>query len=657
MKINKIKGIGPKKEKILNEMGIFEDVDLLYYFPRKYLDKSKILQIDKIRGFEIGTIICTIINIKTRKSFNGKELLTIDVESQGNIGEIIFFNASYFKDQLKFQKDYFFYGKVEKSGKYFKMVHPEFASTGKKDFLSVEPSYPLSFGISQKDIRKFVKSLLENEINENLPPYFIQKNTLIERKYALKNIHFPESREIYKKAKKRLVYEEFFNYILDNKIIKLRTKEGISINYTKEDIDEILSLIPFELTKGQLNAVDEISKDLKSNIKMNRLLQGDVGSGKTIVALIASFLAVKSGYQVAIMVPTEILSIQHYKTFYDILNTFCNIEMLNGSTKNKEDVYNRLESGDIDIVIGTHALIQEKVSFKNLALIVTDEQHRFGVDQRKKLTDKNIKANYLIMSATPIPRTMSLVLYSDLDITTIDDLPKGRQKVETIVFNENKLDVLYKEIKEKLLKGNQGYIVFPLIENSEFFKDVKSIDESTKEIKDKMQGFKIATIHGNINSDERKKILIDFKNKKYDVLIATTVIEVGIDVENANFIVINNAERYGLSQLHQLRGRVGRGTEKAYCFLVTKGEYTENERLKILSKTTDGFLISQKDLEIRGPGQVLGIKQHGNNNFLIADFFRHSDIMQLVIKDLDLLIERKEKFDEFLKDRLNIFTI
>lgn len=652
MKINKIKGIGPKKEKILNEMGISEDIDLLYYFPRKYLDKSKILQIDKIRGFEIGTIICTIINIKTKKSFNGKELLTINVESQGNIGEIIFFNASYLKDYLKFQKDYFFYGRVEKSGKYFKMVHPEFASTEKKDFLSVEPSYPLSFGISQKDIRKFVKSLLENEIKENLPLYFIEKNQLIERKYALKNIHFPENREIYKKAKKRLVYEEFFNYILGNRLIKLQTRKGISIKYTKEDIDEIFSLIPFQLTKGQLNAVDEISKDLKSDNKMNRLLQGDVGSGKTIVALIASFLAVKRGYQVAIMVPTEILSMQHYKTFYDILNNICRIEILNGSTKNKEDVYNKIKSGNIDIIIGTHALIQEKVSFKNLALIITDEQHRFGVDQRKKLTDKNRKANYLIMSATPIPRTMSLVLYSDLDITTIDDLPKGRQKVETAIFNENKADTLYKEIKKQLVKGNQGYIIFPLIENSEFFKDVKSIDESAKEIKEKMSEFKIATIHGNINSDEREKIVIDFKNKKYDILITTTVIEVGIDVENANFIIINNAERYGLSQLHQLRGRVGRGKEKAYCFLVTKGEYAENERLKILAETTDGFLISQKDLQIRGPGQVLGMKQHGNNNFLIADFFRHSDIMQLVIKDLDFLIERKETFDEFLQDRL-----
>jgi ATP-dependent DNA helicase RecG len=648
LKIAQLKGVGPKKEKILKEMDLHYIDDLLYFFPRKYIDKTKIADLKFHKSGNDGVVSGTIIDIKVKKNYGKKDIMTIKVESQGFIGEILFFNAHYLKNKIKFQKEYFFYGKIEIKGKLFKMIHPEIEESEKKDFLIIEPVYSLPMGLGQKNIRDFIKQSLVFRIYENLPEYFINKNKLCSREHALNNIHFPESRINFKEAKYRLIYEEFFKFIFGNQLIKEENfhQEGIVLKEYKEKTAEFIAKLPFKLTNDQTMVLGEIFKDLNADRPMRRLLQGDVGSGKTVVAIIASYITYLNGFQTAVMVPTEILAMQHYNNFKKLLPENLKIKILTSSVQNKNEINQEISDGEVDIVIGTHALIQESVKFNKLGLIVTDEQHRFGVNQRKSLMNKNEKANYLMMSATPIPRTMSLVMYSDIYVSTIEELPTGRKPIKTEIVRSGQLKNLYAKIKAKLENDEQGYIVYPLIEDSENFEDVKSIKVGYEEIKGVFKDYKLAIVHGQMKFEEREKILLGFKNRDYDILISTTVIEVGIDVSNASFILIHNAERFGLSQLHQLRGRVGRGNLESHCFLISNSNH---ERLQALVKSNDGFFIAKKDLEIRGPGEVLGIKQHGTNHFLIADMFKHLGIMELAVKDVLELFEKRDEFTKYIE--------
>ena len=644
MKISQIKGIGPKKEKLFKLIGVETSNDLLHIFPKRYIDKSHLSVINEIVNNSAAVIRGTIIDLKEKRNFNKKDMIQIKIESDGYIGDVIFFNAHYMKNNFKFQKDYYFYGKIEKRGMTFKMVHPEFSPIEDENFLSIEPSYSLPDGISQRNMRQYVSQQLKEPLQEILPEAMLEKRKLCSREYAYQNIHFPTNRISYKEAKYRLIYEEFFYFTFGNRLLKNYhlNEKGERIKPNEALLNELVSGLEFQLTQDQKKVFKEIQSDLESTKKMNRLLQGDVGSGKTIVAILSAYQTILSGYQAAVMVPTEILANQHFESFRKILPDTVKIELLTGAVKNKNEIYKRISENEIHIVIGTHALIQDKVIFNHLGLIVTDEQHRFGVNQRKSLTNKNIKANYLMMSATPIPRTMSLILYSDIDISTIVEMPKGRKKIITSIGQKTD------QIKSLLDQGQQGYIVFPLIEESEFFYDVQSIQTSIGTIEKEFSDYRISVVHGQMKVEERENVIHAFKNKAFDLLIATTVIEVGIDVPNASFMVIYNAERFGLSQLHQLRGRVGRGSNQSYCYLVANGKPESNERLKALVESNDGFYISRKDLEIRGPGEVLGIRQHGSNHFLIADFFKHLSILEQVSVDLDEIFDNYEEFGEYI---------
>ncbi|MBN2260981.1 MAG: ATP-dependent DNA helicase RecG [Clostridiales bacterium] len=648
MKVKQLKGVGPKKEKLLSEMELLETDDLLYYFPTKYIDKSVLYNLAQLKSGDSAVIKGTVVDLKVRKNYGKKDMLVLKVESDGFIGEAIFFQADYLKNKFKFQHEYYIFGKIDISGKTFKVIHPEMVESVQENFLGIEPVYKIPGELSQKNMRDFIRQSLSFEIQEILPEFFIEKNKLCSRKYALENIHFPENRIKFKESKYRLIYEEFFNFILGNYLIKEADayKNGHRFKNFENQIENLTSSLPFKLTHDQMIVMNEIIADLEDKKPMRRLLQGDVGSGKTIVGIIASYLSFLNQFQTAVMVPTEILAVQHYNNFRNILPDELRIILLTSSVADKEEIHELIRDGQADIIIGTHALIQESVSFKKLGLIITDEQHRFGVNQRKILIDKNEKANYLMMSATPIPRTVAMVLYSDISVSTIKELPKGRKPIKTVILKENQQNKLIEAIKNQLNENKQGYIVFPFIEDSEHFDQVKSIQNGYEEIKANFSEYRTAVVHGQLKFEEREQILKDFKDHQYDILVSTTVIEVGIDIPNASFIVVYNAERFGLSQLHQLRGRVGRGVWDSCCYLVSNGN---TDRLKAMSDSNDGFVLAQKDLEIRGPGEVLGIKQHGTNHFLIADLFKHQTIMEKTVEDVEELFENREKFKIYLQ--------
>lgn len=654
--IQYVKGIGPKKAEKLNKLGIYTIKDLLYYFPRQFEDRSIIKKIAQLEDEEKVTVKALITNIESYTPKKGMTITRIDVKDDTGFAKLTFFNKEYIKNTFRVGDSILAFGKVKKNGRFVELnsCELEYLSASPKNIGKLVPVYPLSYGVTNKDIMNTVRMVFESKdikIPEYMPEYILKKYRLCGIEYAIKNIHFPKDKESLKIALYRLIFEELLVLQLGLFMYKGGSSDEKGILFKRNQrLDEVLKSLPFSLTRAQNRALNEIIDDMCSEKVMNRLVQGDVGSGKTVVALLALAECVFNGYQGALMAPTEILAQQHYESFTETFEDIgINVELLTGSVtkKQKEGILQRAKDGEIDILIGTHALIEDNVEFKNIGLVITDEQHRFGVRQRGKLSSKGESPDILVMTATPIPRTLALILYGDLDISIIDELPPGRQPIETIAVEKKKRDKVYNSlVRREVDKGRQVYIVCPLVEESETL-DITSATETAEEIKrDFFQDLRVGLLHGKMKPSEKDAIMTAFKNHELDILVSTTVIEVGVNVPNSTLMIIENAERFGLAQLHQLRGRVGRGKHQSYCVLIY-GSNSEvcRKRMSIMEETNDGFKISEKDLEIRGPGEFFGTMQHGVPELKVANLFKHMKILKTVQQEARIIIGEDSTLD------------
>ena len=660
-----VKGIGPKRAEKLHKLNIFTLKDLIYYFPRQYEDRSKVKKINQLENEEKVTIKGVITRMDSYSPKKGMNIIRMDMRDDTGYIKLSFFNQEYIKRVFKSGDSIVVFGKVkiENNFKEFVPIEIEHYSSKPQSNCKIEPVYPLTYGLSNKELQGIIRSVLTKEefkVKEYLPTYILEKYKLCGIDFAVRNIHSPSNKEALKIALYRLVFEEFLILQLGLFYFKNGVNESSGIEFKEnEKLNDIIESLPFKLTKAQNRALSEIAQDMTSSKVMNRLVQGDVGSGKTVVALLALASAVLNGYQGALMAPTEILASQHYDSFKEILERF-NIksELLVGSLtkKQKEKVLEKVKNQEVDILIGTHALIEDKVEFKNLGIVITDEQHRFGVRQRGRLSNKGDSPDIIVMTATPIPRTLALILYGDLDISIIDELPPGRQPIETIAIEHKRRNEAYENlVRSEVQKGRQVYVVCPLVEESEKI-EATAASELVEELKREFfSDLRVGLLHGKMRPAEKDAIMDDFKNKKLDILVSTTVIEVGVNVPNATLMIIENAERFGLAQLHQLRGRVGRGNHKSYCILIYNSK-TEvcKERMAIMEETTDGFKISQKDLEIRGPGEFFGTRQHGLPELKVANIFKHIKILKqaqlearyIIGQDRRLQLKENQKIKE-----------
>ena len=637
------KTLTDRQLKNLKSLGIVNVYDLLYYFPRAYDDRTNIKKIEELRFNEYVVVKASIMSVVNMTVRTGKKIVKAFVNDGTGLMEILWFGMPYIKKSLKIGEEYLFIGQLKKSN-VFQMVNPEYKLySGQKKMAINEilPIYSSSKNITQNDLRKIIKKILDlfqKNICENIPLELIEKYKILDREKAVKEIHFPSSLKNIEDAKRRCAIEELLilelgilknRFLLENSDTKKYEIEG-----KKEKVQLFLSQLSFSLTNAQKKVIKEIYDEISKGKIVNRLIQGDVGSGKTIVAMVMLIYMANNGYQGALMAPTEILANQHYLGIKERLEKIgLRVEVLTSSIKGKkkEKLIEEIKEGLVDIVIGTHSLIEDEVVFKKLGLIVIDEQHRFGVNQRNKLREKGFLGNLLVMSATPIPRSLALSIYGDLDLSIIDERPPGRTPIKTKwIANEDDLEKMYNFIHKKINDGHQAYFVAPLIEESEKMA-VKSVDKVYEEIEKRFFDKRIGIIHGKMKAKEKDEVMLKFKNKDYDILVATTVIEVGIDVPASTIMTIYNAERFGLSALHQLRGRVGRGSNQSYCFLISNpSSDTSKQRLSIMEETEDGFKIAEEDLKLRNSGEIFGLKQSGFSDLKFIDIIYDIKTIKLV---------------------------
>lgn len=665
--IQYLKGVGPKRASKLRKLGINTIEDLIYFVPRDYEDRS---QFKSLRECKLGEKVSLEVEIigepKVLKPKKNLSILKVPFKDISHSGYLVWFNQEYLKNRFFIGEKLVVNGKINRMGGELQIVNPIFEKVGAQEKVGrIIPIYSLTEGITNNEILKLMQYAMDNYLNnidEFLPQELIQKYDLMGIKEAIFNIHFPKSKLSLDKAKKRLSFQELL--ILQTGLFLIKNKNTNLINGIRfkklKEVDDFIESLPFKLTNAQRKVVNEIQEDMEKDKQMNRLVQGDVGSGKTVVAAIAIFKAIKSGYQAVMMAPTEILATQHYESLKKFYKDYdIEVELLIGSIsqKKKEEVLTRLKDGSIDLLVGTHAIIQDNVEFKKLGLAITDEQHRFGVKQRAMLTQKGNNPDIIVMTATPIPRTLALILYGDLDISIIDELPPGRKEIETYAVGPQMIDRINKFIEKQIIEGRQAYIVCPLIEESESL-SVNAAEELYLNFRDNVfPNFRVGLLHGKMKAKEKDFIMEEFKNHKIDILVSTTVIEVGVNVPNANIMVIYNAERFGLAQLHQLRGRVGRGNYQSYCILINESNNPiSRERMRILQSTTDGFVISEKDLELRGPGEFFGTRQHGLPELKVANLFTDMDILKLAQMEAMKIIEEDPKLEKkkYEKIRLKI---
>ena len=637
------KYITAKQLSNLKSLGINTIYDLIYYFPRAYDDRTNIKKIGELKFNEYVVIKANVMSVVNLTVRSGKKVVKAMVSDGTGIMEILWFGMPYIKKSLKIGEEYLFIGQTKKSA-VFQLINPEyklFSGQQKVSENEILPIYSSNKNITQNSLRKLVEKFLVNFLNyfeENIPDELIKEYKIMERKSAIKNIHYPVSMKKIEEAKRRFAIEELLILelgILKNRfIIENSNSKNYEVKGKKEKVREFLSQLTFNLTNAQKKVIKEIYDEISNGKIVNRLIQGDVGSGKTVVAMVMLIYMAENGYQGALMAPTEILANQHYLGIKERLEKIgLRVELLTSSIKGKKknEILDGIANGEVGIVIGTHSLIEDDVIFKKLGLIVIDEQHRFGVNQRNKLREKGFLGNLLVMSATPIPRSLALSIYGDLDLSIIDELPPGRTPIKTKwIANDEDLEKMYNFIYKKVNDGNQAYFVAPLIETSDKMA-LKSVDKVSEEIERKFSNKKIGIIHGKMKAKEKDEVMLKFKNKEYDILIATTVIEVGIDVPASTIMTIYNAERFGLSALHQLRGRVGRGSKQSYCFLISNST-TENskQRLSIMEETEDGFRIAEEDLKLRNSGEIFGLRQSGFSDLKFIDIIYDVKTIKLV---------------------------
>ena len=675
--IKEIKGIGEKTEALFHKMNIYTVGDVLLNYPRTYIQFPEAKHVDEVVEGEIAAVIGRITSTPVVKKVRAMQITVTTIGDLGVKMNLVWFRMPYIKNSLHFGESYIFYGKVQHKNGRLTMEQPVIYSV--EQYQGMEqlflPVYSVTKGLSNTMMQKTVRTALmaENLFKDYLPAEIRDKYQLCEYNYAIKQIHFPDDMDSVIDARRRLVFDELFLFVLSIQYQKeKKEKEGNGFSF-KEDsfIEEQICKLPYELTNAQRRVLKEIKKDMRSPYVMQRLIQGDVGSGKTVLAFLAMADCAHNGYQSAIMAPTEVLATQHYESFQKMCENFgldIPIVLITGSmtAKQKRDAYERLQLYPNAMVIGTHALIQEKVIYQKLALVITDEQHRFGVKQREAFSEKGQKPHILVMSATPIPRTLAIILYGDLDISVVDEVPAKRLPIKNCVVDTRYRPKAYQFIEKEIANGHQAYVICPLVEESENM-EAENVTDYAKRLREELpEHIKVGLLHGQMKPKQKNEVMEQFAKNEIQVLVSTTVVEVGVNVPNATVMMIENAERFGLAQLHQLRGRVGRGDAQSYCIMInTTGTKESMKRLDILNKSNDGFEIASEDLKLRGPGDFFGIRQSGEMQFALADIYQDAmtlqqvagEVASLLSVDPDLVLSSNENLrhylEMFLTDRRN----